>query len=241
MSKIEINNLPESIINSINAYIFLMDLDGKIIYGNDMVAKAMGFKSRDEIIGLTYADQRCKAAEHSEIFSSQNKLAIERNEMVYILSYDCYADGEWKIIMGSKTPCYNDKKEQIGVTVTLFDMTDIKLIDIGQFLIKTDNINSSDLSFNYIVEKQDCKYNLSTRELECLFFTLRGKTAKEIAKILAISSKTVEAYLASIKSKMSCNFKSELIEKAYFERYMNVFPHSLLNNKNFLKLTKKTY
>lgn len=61
---------------------------------------------------------------------------------------------------------------------------------------------------------------LSKRQKECLHYTLLGKSAKEIGKLLNISHKTVEMHLSSIREKLFCNSKSELIckvvEAGYF-------------------------
>ncbi len=56
---------------------------------------------------------------------------------------------------------------------------------------------------------------LTMRESQCLTELIKGKTAAEIAKVLHISSRTVESHLESIKSKLNCNSKSELISKVF--------------------------
>lgn len=62
----------------------------------------------------------------------------------------------------------------------------------------------------------DAKKTLfSKREIECLQLTMHGKTAKQIARILEISHRTVEEYLTNIKIKTHSTSKSELIEKAF--------------------------
>jgi DNA-binding CsgD family transcriptional regulator len=54
--------------------------------------------------------------------------------------------------------------------------------------------------------------NISPRELQCLELLSHGKTAKEIAQNIQISHRTVESYLANLKTRINCNYKSELIE-----------------------------
>jgi len=51
---------------------------------------------------------------------------------------------------------------------------------------------------------------LSSREKQCLKLFLEGKTAKETAFILSLSSRTVESYFENIKTKLSCWSKSEV-------------------------------
>lgn len=57
--------------------------------------------------------------------------------------------------------------------------------------------------------------NLSKRQLECLWWLTRNKTAKEIAKILNLSHRTVEDYISQIKIKLTCSTKQELVEYAF--------------------------
>lgn len=53
---------------------------------------------------------------------------------------------------------------------------------------------------------------LSPREVECVFHFSQGKTAKEIAKILNISHRTVEDYIKNVKLKTGQSSKSALAD-----------------------------
>lgn len=55
------------------------------------------------------------------------------------------------------------------------------------------------------------KNKLSIRQSECLYYLVRGMSAKQIAKILNLSHRTVEDYIESLKNKLNCDAKSELI------------------------------
>lgn len=54
---------------------------------------------------------------------------------------------------------------------------------------------------------------ISPREIECISYILRGKTSKQIAKVLELSHRTVEFYVNRLKTKLHCRSKSELIER----------------------------
>lgn len=54
---------------------------------------------------------------------------------------------------------------------------------------------------------------LTKREIECLKLHLTGKTAIEIARVLFISTRTVEVHLENIKRKLACNKQVQLSYK----------------------------
>ncbi len=70
-----------------------------------------------------------------------------------------------------------------------------------------------------------CKYidgiPLSHRQLQIMQLTIRGKTAKEIAKSLNLSRRTVEYYLEIIKEKTNSSSKAELIERIMNNLFYN--------------------
>jgi DNA-binding CsgD family transcriptional regulator len=52
---------------------------------------------------------------------------------------------------------------------------------------------------------------LSIRENECLSLIAKGYTAKEVARVLGLSFRTVEEYINRIKNKLGCFSRRELI------------------------------
>lgn len=62
-----------------------------------------------------------------------------------------------------------------------------------------------------IMEKKEI-VTLSAREIDCAIGLLEGKTSKEIANKLRVSTRSIEAYLENLKSKLNCYKKSELID-----------------------------
>jgi DNA-binding CsgD family transcriptional regulator len=55
--------------------------------------------------------------------------------------------------------------------------------------------------------------NLTAREVQCLQYLLEGKSAKETAYLLNLSTRTIEAYLDKIRHKSNCRTKLMLIGK----------------------------
>lgn len=58
------------------------------------------------------------------------------------------------------------------------------------------------------------KAQLSTREIDVLKLMVDGKTYKEIAQILGLSSKTVDCYSQRIKVKTQCHSVALLVRFA---------------------------
>lgn len=61
----------------------------------------------------------------------------------------------------------------------------------------------------YINKKNDA---LTNKEKECAKFLINGCSAKEVARLLNISNRTVEFHLSNIKTKLGCRNKAQLIK-----------------------------
>ncbi len=72
---------------------------------------------------------------------------------------------------------------------------------------------------------------LSNKEMQCMVYTLRGRTAREASSALNISSKTVEAHLANVREKLDINKKSELFDFAYKSGLIKLVRSSLPKNQ----------
>ena len=73
---------------------------------------------------------------------------------------------------------------------------------------------------------KNCLKHLSVREQEVLRLMVKGHSNKEMAKILDISNRTVEAHRANVMNKMQAEGLAEL---------MVMLTHSEIVNDNFLK------
>lgn len=84
---------------------------------------------------------------------------------------------------------------------------------------KRDFFQNSDLHKNKKVIVNDVI--LSKRQNEILHLIIRGKTVKEIAKILQLSPRTVGHYFDTVKIKFNVSTKSELIARIIDADYIN--------------------
>ena len=86
------------------------------------------------------------------------------------------------------------------------------------FVNKNTKMLFNNLEENFKVNNSDnlkdkIMSSLTSREIDITTHLASGKTAKEIAKSLAISFKTVEKHLEHIKAKLECRNKTEIISK----------------------------
>ncbi len=77
---------------------------------------------------------------------------------------------------------------------------------------EVNNFLSSLPSNGYSLMINNSIIKLSPREVECIFHFSQGKTAKEIARILSISPRTVEDYIKNVKLKTGQSSKSALAD-----------------------------
>jgi|GEM_PF-1117427 len=79
----------------------------------------------------------------------------------------------------------------------------------------------TEMKVRKFLEMTRCRYtSISTkkgnviptiRELECINYMLKGYSMKQVANILDLSPRTVEAYIQNIKQKTGCTSKSDLL------------------------------
>lgn len=68
------------------------------------------------------------------------------------------------------------------------------------------------LSKYYLQHPDHTGIKLSGRELDCIFALNKGYSAKSIAKSLNLSNRTVETYIDSVRNKLSCNSKHDILD-----------------------------
>ncbi len=84
------------------------------------------------------------------------------------------------------------------------------------------------VSDKYLIRRT---YSDKFTEMEsvCLFYYIRGRTAKEIARILGNSPKTVESYLERIRMKINCSTRSEVLGKVISFGFLHIIPEVVLS------------
>ena len=96
-------------------------------------------------------------------------------------------------------------KTKIATFPKKFSIEPINNLEVQNFLLELDKPFILKGNHGNIAQ-------LTKRESECLKIFSSNKTAKEIANILNLSSRTVELHLSNIKQKLGVNYKNELLK-----------------------------
>jgi DNA-binding CsgD family transcriptional regulator len=212
------------------------DANSVFMYANKAYADIIGV-GRDnhlDIIGRTDFDMPCETVNCAEIFRKQDKEVMAVEKSMRILDIHPFAGNKWKAYIFTKTSLY-DSTDQTKVIGTIFhgaDITNSQNLELGSFLSRiTEDVHTELLGgqTSFLLSHEFNEVKLSAREAETLFFILRGKTAKQIARVLGISDRTVHDFLERLKIKFAAFNKSELIDKAIQAGFLNCIPERLYN------------
>lgn len=221
-----VNHLnPETILENIPGIIWIKDLNLSYIFHNNKVRKLIGFKSKNEL--LEKNDYELPWAKYAEYYREGDKQVVESRKPISFFHPICLTNGNEMLIVTHKSPLYDSNNHQcLGV------MGNISIVASPHTVKKMRNLIHSDKIFSnidpdcvqYVVSNSIEFYGLTKREIACLFYLMRGKTAKEIGDYLNISKRTVEKHIEFIKCKMSCNTKSEILTKAIEHGFIYLIP-----------------
>lgn len=212
------------------------DMNSVFMYANKEYAQVIGLE-RDEhldIIDRTDFDMPCDTVNCAELFRNQDKTVIVTEKRMRILDIHPFAGKEWKAYIFTKTPLYDENKKISGTIFHGVNITNSTILELGSQLSKmTSEIQNGLLGSqnSYLLTHKFNEIKLSSREAECLFFMLRGKTVKLIAKYLGISPRTVEEFVAKLKNKFNAENKYELIDNAIQAGFLNTIPESLFQTQ----------
>jgi DNA-binding CsgD family transcriptional regulator len=190
--------------------VYLLDMKGATVKINQVGSNICGFKSPSQAIGKTIFDVSMEDKGQDLL---DNCDSVLQQESVKIFDeFTLRFDGRSLHFLSIKFPCYDSEyqlKGTLGISIVLGEhplaeaitqLTDLGLLPRNTPPDQNIKLNLGDIS-------------LTPREKECLEYTVKGFTAKQIAKKLLISPRTVEEYLNQLKLKLNVGTKQEMIQK----------------------------
>ena len=168
----------------------------------------------DSIYGRAFTQIRVKI---EQLFSNNDKVVIRWTISGKHTGRFKGIEASQKAFSGSGQSIYRIRNGKIAEIWQSWDRLGL-LEQIGEVSIKTSLIQPEmqrDLLISLGMEKYLERTSLLTyREQQCLKGLLKNETAKETAKTLGLSFRTVESYLENIKNKLECQDKRELLKAA---------------------------
>ncbi|KTD67721.1 MULTISPECIES: LuxR C-terminal-related transcriptional regulator [Legionella] len=124
-------------------------------------------------------------------------------------------DGSIQHYLSRKAPLYTRQGKIIGVVGISF------LIDGDTPLFSTMHETAlvakpnANVHFNpSLLPEQNANGQLTTKQVKCLYYLVKGMTIKQIGQKLNLSPRTVEDHLNAAKNKLNCYNRAELIAAA---------------------------
>ena len=212
--------------------VYFLNTQNVIQNMSETAAHICGFQGKNYAIGRTArAVSKKESAEfsirHNEEVISHNSIVIKDEHFLRLDDFE-FRD------VAIKFPLLNSANKIIGVfgcsiikdsvaeslsllmntgllatSVTIENHQNESLID---FKKGTEQHKLHDLRIRL---SEQAKVEISRRETECLFYMMKGKSARETGVVLNLSQRTVEYYLNCLKEKLHCSRKSDIIEAVY--------------------------
>ena len=207
-----------NIFNQLPGYIGWKDTNLHHLGCNQNLASVLALKNADDIIGRKDSDL-IDHTDESNVFHRENDLMVLQGKIITGIhqAVGVYRHSQYYFV---KKPLYDFNNNICGI---IYHCNEFKPSQLAAHFLEEDPTSS-----HFRSELPDNKFKLSNRELECLFYTLRGKTARQISEIIKLSKRTIESYLESIKNKTGCQSKADLLVLAVSDGYMKYIPPHIL-------------
>lgn len=193
--------------------VYILNELGETLLINDFGAKVCGFKTPVQSVGKSLFDVSQEDAAHTLIQNSQH--VIKTQALQIFDEVNVRKDNEASQFLSIKLPWYtlnNKLMGSVGFSIVLgknnLSQSLSKLVSLGL-------LGAMPPPFAPGGVIKPSGINLTLREQQCLELSLKHYTAKQIAKSLSLSYRTVEEYLSNLKQKFGVATKQELIQKAF--------------------------
>lgn len=208
----ELHILAETALPELPFHLYSKDRKGIFLHCNDATARTAGYDSANELRGCTDYDlclpataAAVSSVDASIIYSGQPQLLIENVKLLNGREFSTFS---------FKLPLRTEMAKISGIFGLSFVIKQEKL------LAYIDQIADINHPCAESIHTAHGKQILTYRQQECLFYLVKGMTIKQIASELTLSPRTIEHHIESIKNKLQCHSRSELIAKALQQSFI---------------------
>lgn len=228
----QLTQLDQEVIDALSNLSGWKDQNGHFIRVSSSLATLAGWKSAKAMEGTTDSQLQCCAADHAEEFRNYDLMLMQEQKSELVLSYTKYADGDYHLLFGKDQVFKDSNREILGTNFQGLDVTNTPFFSQFLSIMFADQKKAkpfqTDAMYSIHQDYHD-SIKLTDRETQCLFYTIRGATSKEIGKSLNISSRTVECFIDSVRLKFKCRNKNELLSCTLRQNMANIIPKIFLS------------
>jgi PAS domain S-box-containing protein len=210
----------EDIIKSSHMFLVAKDQNFKFTYCNEKFAEAIGLDSPKQIIGKT--DYDLFTPPYADVYRAGDISVINGNNYLNIQELQPQ-QGSLHSILTSKSVIRNNESMIKGLVVSYVDITHLPL---KESTLKPFQFNECKQTYTFKIGNLTEYFTLS--EYTVYKHVLLGLTAKQIAKKMLLSPRTVEQYIDRIKKKLQCSSKHNILEAAMRYGLVNSLDFALL-------------
>ncbi|QMT59842.1 LuxR C-terminal-related transcriptional regulator [Legionella sp. PC997] len=200
----------DNILDTTLANIYLKDKKGRYL---DCNQNMLFVNKMQDMKGMTDSDLLWK--EQAPILAKNDAEIIQQNKAKTFIE-TVQVDGSIQHYLSRKAPLYTRQGTIMGVVGISF------LIDDDASLFKAIHETlplamPSPVEFNVLPSQrsdQNSYPQLTTKQIKCLYYLVKGMTIKQIGQQLNLSPRTVEDHLNAAKNKLNCHSRRELITTA---------------------------
>jgi DNA-binding NarL/FixJ family response regulator len=214
-------------ISQLPGLVFYKNTDLIYIAASNFAARLCGFEDAEQFCGHNDFELRCDAADSALEFRAEDNKVMTTGKEVSSLQIHQFADGNIHIFLLRKAPVKNFQGQIIGVCSMGSEVTNPAT---GQaiFNLLSAGSQSDDFQNKTFAITNENFNQLSARESELIFYFMRGFTNKEIGTLMTLSPRTIESYLESIKSKLKCISRKDLLLKCMHNGFSYIIPQTIL-------------
>lgn len=219
------------VFTDVQAVYVYKDLESNFLYANPFCLKFLGCKKDEQILGKN--DHDFLWCEFADLYKNEEKNLIKTGSCISLVP-STNQQNEEVLFFSTRELIKDSQGNPIGILCQAKPITNKGILELSNLL----NVNSKNGQKSVLTCEQNfsAPSELTKRERECLFFLLRGYSAKMIASIFFLTERAIEAHVERLKYKFNVHSKFELIATAIHMGYLYDIPKSLLNKRSHQRL-----
>ncbi len=193
--------------------VFFLDLDFQNKKVNRSDAEACGFDSEESAIGKTVYNY-CEKKFAKIVTETDEEVLSSRKPSIYECDFYSKNGDVRRNCLTFRFPWFNEDFNIIGLLGFNIRIGKQPLAESLAYIQSLGLLNKTyDSSVSNFSNSNNFESHFSKREMDVVRLLIKGKTAKEMGRMLGLSYRTIQHYLDNIKCKMKVSSKSDLIEK----------------------------